>query len=59
MSEKSPFFSGGAGLSLEIRENIDDRKKKYPILAICGDCKHDCKLHGAMGLLNFICRDFK
>lgn len=50
---------GETASSFELKDSMDARKKKYPILRKCKNCELICKQHGGANMSRFECTDFK
>jgi len=46
------------GARFEFQDDLRMRHQEHPILPICRACANPCKVHGATGLIMFVCHDF-
>jgi len=45
-------------LDLSLDATVREREETFPVLRMCSDCVHVCKMHGARSLL-FKCFNFR
>lgn len=46
------------GYRHELLEDVKNRNQTQPLLPLCKACASSCKVHGARGLIVFVCHAF-
>lgn len=47
------------GYRYELLEDVKNRNQTQPLLPLCKACASSCKVHGASGLIVFVCHAFQ